>query len=115
MTDPNIPVTEDELHAYVDNELPAERRGDVETWLATHPDDAERVQSWRAMAEALHARYDSVADEAVPERLGLRPQGRAPRERGFRAVAAKLAAVFAGGGVGWAGEGAVAAPPGLPD
>ena len=33
MTDRNIPVTEDELHAYVDNELPAERRGDVETWL----------------------------------------------------------------------------------
>ena len=28
MTDPTIPVTEDELHAYVDNELPAERRGD---------------------------------------------------------------------------------------
>ena len=29
MTDKNIPVTEDELHAYIDNELPAERRGDV--------------------------------------------------------------------------------------
>ena len=27
MTDPKIPVTEDELHAYVDNELPGERRG----------------------------------------------------------------------------------------
>ena len=40
MTDPNIPVTEDELHAYVDNELPAERRGDVEAWLLTHPDEA---------------------------------------------------------------------------
>ena len=44
MTNRSIPVTEDELHAYVDNELPAERRGDVEAWLATHPDDAERVQ-----------------------------------------------------------------------
>src|SRR4030095_5022865 len=71
MTDRNIPVTEDELHAYVDNELPAERRGDVETWLAAHPDDAARVQSWRAMAEALHARYDSVIDEAVPKRLEI--------------------------------------------
>ena len=29
MTDQKIPVTEDELHAYVDNELPAERRRDV--------------------------------------------------------------------------------------
>src|SRR5947209_6947356 len=60
MTDPHIPVTEDELHAYVDNELPAERRSDVEAWLASYPDDAARVQSWRAMAEALHARYDSL-------------------------------------------------------
>jgi len=65
MTDPHIPVTEDELHAYVDNELPAERRGDVEAWLAAHPDEAARVQSWRTMAEALHARYDSVVDEAT--------------------------------------------------
>src|ERR1700746_2467356 len=71
MTDPRIAVTEDELHAYVDNELPAERRGDVEACLAAHPEAAERVQSWRAMAEALHARYDSVADEAVPKRLEI--------------------------------------------
>ena len=35
MNDPKIPVTEDELHAYVDDELPAERRGDVEAWLAS--------------------------------------------------------------------------------
>jgi anti-sigma factor RsiW len=69
MTDRKIPVTEDELHAYVDGELPPERRGDVEAWLATHPEDAERVRSWQTMAQALHARYDSVADEAVPKRL----------------------------------------------
>ena len=71
MTEPKIPVTEDELHAYVDNELPAERRGDVEAWLTAHPDDAERVQSWRTMAEMLHGRYDSVLDEAVPKRLEI--------------------------------------------
>ena len=79
MTDPHIPVTEDELHAYVDNELPAERRSDVETWLASHPDDAARVHSWRAMAEALHARYDSVADEAVPKRLDIERLVQQPR------------------------------------
>ena len=50
MTDRKISITEDELHAHVDRELPAERRADVEAWLAAHPDDAERVQSWRAMA-----------------------------------------------------------------
>jgi anti-sigma factor RsiW len=38
MNDRKIPVTEDELHAYVDGELPAERRADVEAWLAAHPE-----------------------------------------------------------------------------
>ena len=101
MTDQKIPVTEDELHAYVDNELPAERRGDVETWLAAHPEDAERVQSWRAMAQALHARYDSVADEAVPKRLELERLVQQPRTWIYGAIAATLAAFIAGGGMGW--------------
>jgi anti-sigma factor RsiW len=110
MTDPHIPVTEDELHAYVDNELPAERRGDVEAWLATHPDDAARVQSWRSMAEALHARYDSVVDEAVPKRLELERLERQPRKWVYGAIAATLAAFVFGGGIGWMARGAAAAP-----
>src|SRR5512147_2301876 len=110
MTDPKIPVTEDELHAYVDNELPAERRGDVETWLASHPDDAERVQSWRAMAEALHARYDSVANEPVPKRLELDRLMQPPRKWVYGAIAASLLAFVAGGGTGWLVHDAAATP-----
>src|SRR5947199_2181539 len=110
MTDPKIPVTEDELHAYVDNELPAERRGDVEVWLATHGEDAERVMAWRAMADALHARYDSVADEAVPKRLEIERLARQPRKWMAGAIAATLAAFIAGGTVGWVAHGASAKP-----
>ena len=110
MTEPNIPVTEDELHAYVDNELPAERRGDVEAWLSAHPDEAARVQSWRAMAEALHARYDSVADEAVPKRLEIERLVQQPRRWMYGAIAATLAAFIVGGGTGWVARGAAAAP-----
>src|ERR1700731_814616 len=110
MTDPKIPVTEDELHAYVDNELPAERRGDVEAWLAGHPDDAVRVQSWRAMADALHARYDSVADEAVPKRLEIERLVRQPRQIGDGADAPAPVGVIAGGGGGWLAHGAAASP-----
>src|SRR6202163_3879851 len=106
MTNPEIPVTEDELHAYVDNELPAERRGNVEAWLAAHPDDAERGRSWREMAEALHARYDSVSDEAVPKRLEIERLVRQPRGWIYSAVAATLVAFIAGGGVGWVAHGA---------
>jgi anti-sigma factor RsiW len=110
MTDPRIPVTEDELHAYVDNELPAERCGDVEAWLATHPDDAGRVQSWRAMAETLHARYDQVADEAVPKRLDIERLVRPPRRWIYGTIAAALLAFIAGGGVGWLARGVLATP-----
>src|SRR6266849_7197381 len=110
MTDPKISITEDELHAYVDNELPAERRGDVEAWLAAHPEDAARVQSWRAMAETLHARYDSVADEAVPKRLEIERLVRQPRKWFYGAVAATLVAFIAGGGVGWLAHGVAASP-----
>jgi anti-sigma factor RsiW len=101
MTNPNIPVTEDELHAYIDDELPVERRADVEAWLAAHPDDAERVRSWRAMAEALHARYDAIAYEPVPKRLEIERLAQQPRKWIYGAIAATLVAFVAGGGVGW--------------
>src|SRR6516164_9227413 len=110
MTDRKIPVTEDEFHAYVDNELPAERRSDVEAWLSTHPEDAERVQSWRAMAETLHARYDSVANEPVPQRLELERLVQQPRRWLAGAIAASLLAFAAGGGTGWLAHGAAASP-----
>ncbi|MBN9004376.1 MAG: anti-sigma factor [Rhizobiales bacterium] len=114
MTDPKIPVTEDELHAYVDNELPAERRSDVEAWLATHPYDDERVQAWRAMADALHARYDRVADEAIPRRLEIDRLVSQPRRWMMGAIAATLVAFAAGGGAGWFARGADAATSAFP-
>jgi anti-sigma factor RsiW len=110
MTERNIPVTEDELHAFVDNELPAERRGDVEAWLLAHPEDAARVRSWREMAQALHARYDSVADEPVPRRLAIDALTARPRRWIAGAVAATLAAFIAGSGAGWIAHGAAASP-----
>ena len=110
MSNPKIPVTEDELHAFVDNELPAERRGDVETWLATHPEDAQRVQSWRAMADALHERYDSVANEPVPKRLEIERLVRQPRRWIYGTIAASLVAFVAGGAGGWFAHGAANKP-----
>jgi anti-sigma factor RsiW len=110
MTERKIPVTEDELHAYVDNELPAERRGDVEAWLTAHPDDAERVQSWRAMADALHARYGAVVNEQVPQRLELERLERRPRRWIYSSIAAAVLAFMAGAGAGWAAHGMASEP-----
>ena len=58
MTDHHTPVTQDELHAYIDGELPADRRDAVEAWLATHPEDAALVAAWRAQSDvAINAQY----------------------------------------------------------
>jgi anti-sigma factor RsiW len=62
------------------------------------------------MAEALHARYDSVADEAVPKRLEIERLVRQPRKLVYGAIAATLVAFIAGGGVGWLAHGAAASP-----
>ena len=71
MIDRDSPVTEDELHAYIDGELPADRKEAVATWLAAHPEQAALVASWREQAESVRARYGMIADEPVPERLKL--------------------------------------------
>jgi hypothetical protein len=65
------PVTEDELHAYVDGQLADDRRGAVEQWLAEHAEDAARVAAWRAQADAMRARYGAIADEPVPPRFDI--------------------------------------------
>lgn len=107
MTDRVASVTEDELHAYVDGQLPPARRGAVEAWLAAHPEDAARVAAWRSQAELIRARFGAVTAEEPPQRLN--PAGLGRRRRGgalAAAAAAVLAAFFAGGAAGWFVRGA---------
>ncbi len=112
MIDRNTSVTEDELHAYVDNELPADRRGAVEEWLATHPDDAAHVAAWQAQANAIRARYGAIADEPVGARFNLDRVTRSRRSWAAAAAAAILVAFVFGGAAGWMARGASAAAPG---
>jgi anti-sigma factor RsiW len=69
------PVTEADLQAYADGKLAEERRTAVAAWLAAHPEDAERIENYRRLAEELRSTYQGVLDEPVPERLerALRP------------------------------------------
>jgi anti-sigma factor RsiW len=91
-------VTEAELHAYVDEVLPAERRADVDAYLANRPDEAARVAAYRAQNRALHALLDPVLDEAVPQQLtATRPQRRWMLQR----FAAGIAIAVLSGSAGW--------------
>ncbi|HWL31834.1 MAG TPA: anti-sigma factor [Xanthobacteraceae bacterium] len=111
MIDRTTPVTDEELHVYVDGELPPDRRPAVEAWLASHPEDAARVAGWRALAESIRTRYGPVADEPVPDRLTLDRITRKYRSWGNIVAAAALAAFLIGGIAGWMARGASAAAP----
>jgi anti-sigma factor RsiW len=98
MVDYNTPVTDGELHAYVDGELPPDRSEAVEAWLASHPEDAGRVAAWRAQAEAIRARYGTTGHGPVPDRLTLSRITRSQRSWGAVAAAAAVVAFVIGGG-----------------
>lgn len=71
-------VTEAELQAYVDGQLPAERQAQVEAHLAERPDEMQRVESYRAQKRELRALFDPVLDEALPQRLKQAARPRTP-------------------------------------
>jgi anti-sigma factor RsiW len=110
MIDRDQIVSEDELSSYVDDELPAERRGAVEAWLATHADDAAKVAAWRKQAELIRARYGAVATEKVPQQLDVGRLTRRHRSAVAAVAAAVIAAFVAGGIAGWAIHGVEARP-----
>ena len=93
-----LPVTESELHAYVDSALPETRRAEVEAYLAAHPEDAERVAAYRRQNETLRMQYGPISEEALPERLRGFP---ARRKRVWLRVAAAMAWVTLGALLGW--------------
>src|SRR5262245_10236383 len=106
MIDRDSPVTEDELHVYVDGQLPEDRLAAVERWLATHPDDAVRVGAWRAQADSIRARYSMLVKEPIPERLAIDRITRRGHWWTAIAAAACVAAFVTGGATGWIARGA---------
>jgi len=90
-------IGEADLHAYVDGQLDAASRSEVEAYLAAHPDTARLVQEWRAQNEALHATYDGVMNEPIPLQLTNDLRSRAwPR-----GLAASIAWLACGLTIGW--------------
>src|SRR5262245_66082570 len=104
MMERDVPVTADELHAYVDGLLPPDRRAAVEAWLAAHPNDAAEVAEWRIQADAIRSRYGAIANEPVPARFDL--DRLAQPRRSWRAIAAAtILAAVVGVAAGWIAHG----------
>ena len=62
-------ISDEELSAWVDGELPDADRARVDAWLAEHPDDAARARRWAADRDALRAHFAPVAAESLPAPL----------------------------------------------
>lgn len=113
MTTRQISIDEDDFQAFVDGQLPPDRRRAVMAYLAAHPEEAARMSDYRNLNQELHLLYDEVLYEPLPARLrieryssqrswwarplgwlGLADLGLAPR-------AAGVALLLAGGIGGW--------------
>lgn len=103
-----LPLTEADLHAYVDDQLPQERRRQIEAYLATRPDEAERLRQYVAHKREIRAVFDPVLDEPVPPRLVEAARSRGPWH--LQRIAAGVAVAMVSGTAGWALHGQVAAP-----
>lgn len=101
---PGSPITEAELHAFVDAQLTPTRRAEVAQYLAERPDEAARVESWRQHRQLLHGLFDPVLDEPLPARLMLRPSATVLPWRGF---AAGLAIAVLSAGTAWTVRGSL--------
>jgi anti-sigma factor RsiW len=111
---------ETELHAYLDGELDAPGRAEVEAWLETHPEDAERLEGWRGDREAMAALHQDLLNEAVPERMqaALRQVPQTPEQAtgksnsgNWMRAAASVVLLVAGAVAGWIAHDVAAPPP----
>lgn len=116
---PRTQITESDLHAYVDGELPKADHERVERFLRRHPGDADRMREYAAQKRALKALFDPVLEEPLPEnlrRLTSPPNPESPQgiAAGWRAMSGSrrryewwqriAAAIFVaaiGGATGW--------------
>lgn len=103
------PISEDDLHAFVDGALPDSRRMEVEAYLESNPEVAERYARFGAQRDALRAALRPIAAEPVPLNLNLRhlvASRRRSGRSGWQAAAAACLLLLAGGGSGWMLRGA---------
>lgn len=106
------PISEDDLHAYVDEALSSTRRQEVEAYLAAHPEEAKRIGSYVADRAALRDALAGIAEEPIPPELGLRAliEARRTRQAYWRPAIAAAAVLVVGGLAGWTARGVVSPP-----
>jgi len=95
------PVTEADLHAYVDGRLEPAHHPAVEAYLAAHPDERQRLADYRAIDTELHRLFDPVLGDPVPTGLKLPPARRRAVPVWLARAAVAVGFTLFGGVLGW--------------
>ena len=98
----NAPISEDDLHAYVDGALGEDRRREVEAYLVEHEDAADTVRDYSVQNAAFHRLYDATLDEPIP--LGMSSYRGSPWQATLMRAAAAIFLIVIGGAGGWWGH-----------
>jgi len=107
------PITEDDLHGYVDQALSPERRTEVASYLDDHPDVGKRVAGFADQRRLLRAALAPIAEEPVPAALNLSRMIESRRRPGpARWAAAAVLLLCIGGALGWDLRGSLQPAPG---
>jgi len=65
------PITEDDLHGFVDQRLEPKRVAEVQAYVAEHPEIAARINGYVRQRDVLRAALAPVAEEPLPSQLDL--------------------------------------------
>jgi len=98
------PVEEDDLQARIDGQLEPDRAAMVETYLAAHPEERDRLSRYAEQRETLRAAFGTRSDGPTPTRLrvaSLLAEQRRRRHRRLAQTAAAVALLFLGAASGW--------------
>jgi anti-sigma factor RsiW len=99
------PITEDDLHGFVDQRLEPKRQAEVRAYLDEHPEIAAKINGYGQQRDILRAVLAPIAGEPLPSQLNLtRMIAIQQRPRGipwWASAAAAMALLVVGGAGGW--------------
>lgn len=109
MSQPIIAIQEDDLHAYVDNQLSEEKRKAVEALIQTDLNVAKKIQQWQLQNRAIREHFKEKSFIDIPEQLDLdklhakdyQVTNRSPKHHWFYTMAASLLLMITGSFMGW--------------
>ncbi len=104
-------ITDAEIQAYVDNQLDATRRYEIDIYIQTHPEISELIKDYQFLNSSIQALYAPIQDEELHEpyhqtKVDKKPVNHTksyqkPIQRKLFKIAASMAWLMIGGVVGW--------------